>query len=156
MSSLDAVCLAVIFADGWEPASNCADIEAIAKITGADLSGPVPEDPMDEVNRRRAEIEANGGVDPEQQGGRKRKGKGKKEEGGEHDDDAAVLGAGRKRKGKKGAAGAAVGFMPGEEDEGGAEDGEEEDEELLQIRLEMEEEARQRRIDEMEAAGAGA
>ncbi|KWU47432.1 hypothetical protein RHOSPDRAFT_30857 [Rhodotorula sp. JG-1b] len=130
------------------------DIEAIAKITGADLSGPVPEDPMDEVNRRRAEIEANGGVDPDQQGGRKRKGKGKKEEGGEHDEDAAVLGAGRKRKGKKGAAGAAVGFMPGEEDEDAAE--EEEDEELLQIQLEIAEEERQRRIDEMEAAGAGA
>ncbi|GAA5861097.1 hypothetical protein JCM3774_002189 [Rhodotorula dairenensis] len=135
------------------------DIEAIAKITGADLSGPVPEDPMDAVNRRRAEIEANGGVPPEPHGGRKRKGKGKKEDGGDHDDhDAAVLGAGRKRRSKKGAADAARGYMPGEEDGDAGEEGEgeEEDEDVRQIRLEMEEEERQRRIDEMEAAGAGA
>uniref|UniRef100_A0A0K3CBH1 BY PROTMAP: gi/342321017/gb/EGU12955.1/ Proteophosphoglycan ppg4 [Rhodotorula glutinis ATCC 204091] n=2 Tax=Rhodotorula toruloides TaxID=5286 RepID=A0A0K3CBH1_RHOTO len=128
------------------------NMEAIAEITGVDLSGPVPEDPMEKIQRQRAKEEAaaaTGHTGEHHSGGRKRKGK-KKEEA----EDEEQLG-GKKKRGKKGKNGAGAqpsgrGF-DGDEDGAGQED--EVDEELRRIQEEMEEEERQRRIDEMEAAG---
>ncbi|GJN89526.1 hypothetical protein Rhopal_002513-T1 [Rhodotorula paludigena] len=128
------------------------DVEAYAKATGQDLSGPVPEDPMEAINRRRAELEASGGVDPagaDAAGGRKRKGK-KKEE----DEGGAEI-SGRRRKGGRGAQGGAG--AGGEAVMGGGEGAEDEDDaELRRMQEEMEEEERQRRIEEFEAAQAAA
>ncbi|ORY60410.1 hypothetical protein BCR35DRAFT_270878, partial [Leucosporidium creatinivorum] len=46
---------------------SLADLEHYASVTGQDLSGPVPDDPLEAVNKRRAEEEAieraNGGPD---------------------------------------------------------------------------------------------
>ncbi|GAA6055902.1 hypothetical protein JCM3770_002352 [Rhodotorula araucariae] len=121
------------------------DVDAYAKATGQDLSGPIPEDPMDAINRRRAEIEADGGTHDGAAGTHGRKRRSKKEEA----DDAPGAGGGKRRK--KGrhdeAAGAAI-MEEGRPDS--------DDEELRRMRDEMEEEERQRRIDEMEAAMAEA
>ncbi|BGP24050.1 transcription initiation factor TFIIIB, Bdp1 subunit [Rhodotorula toruloides] len=128
------------------------NMEAIAEITGVDLSGPVPEDPMENIQRQRAAEEAAaaaGHTGEHHAGGRKRKGK-KKEEA----DDEEQLG-GKKKRGKKGKNGA--GAQPsgrGFDDDGeGAGQADEVDEDLRRIQEEVEEEERQRRIDEMEAAG---
>jgi transcription factor TFIIIB component B'' len=120
-----------------------ADLDSYAKITGQDLSGPVPEDPMDKINQLRDEqdaLERDGGRRPDHHG-KKRKGAGA---GGK---DIAPL-----KKRKKGdpvdERGAAL-FDEPEADEDDI------DPDMARMREEMEEEDRQRRIDEQEAAMAG-
>ena len=99
-----------------------ADLEHYAAITGQDLSGPVPDDPLEAINKRRAleeaEERANGGPDRYLPKGKR--GNRSDDEEGVGDDVAGAL-------------------KTVEEEDDGAEDEEEEDGQAALERFEREE-----------------
>lgn len=119
----------VTFAD----ASARADLEHYAAVTGQDLSGPIPIDPMDKINELRAEQEQQ----EKENGGRYLP----KEHGG-----TGGGGGGGGRKGKKGGK---LQQVPEEVEQPAEEQEEEEDQEEALRR----EEAEQAALDEEIAAG---
>ena len=113
------------------------DLDSYSKLSGQDLSGPMPDDPMDEINERRAKLEAETG--PTGNAGHRRG----------NDAGQGNL-AEKKGKGKK---------KKGPIDEAGAElfdeeniRREQEEAEAARIQAEIEEEERQAAIDAAEAS----
>lgn len=112
-----------------------ADLESYAKISGQDLSGPTPADPMDEIRERRAKLEADGHTTAS---GSHRRG----QDGAPNADKRMK---GKKKRGPIDEAGAAL-F---DEDTIARQ---QEEAERERLEREQEEEERQARIEAMEAA----